>query len=338
MRKLITVIALALVLSAPAMAQTMPKVRIGTVVLSGIAPILVAVDKGYFRDEGLDAEIVNFQNAAAISSAIISGDIEFGVSSFNAALFNLAGKGGLKIIAGIGTEQPGYKQYGYFVGNKAYEAGLKTLPDLKGRSVAVATFGSAVHYTILAALRKYDVPKESVRLIAAQTIAAQLAAVLGGQADMGILHVGQIAQLEADGVGRTIAWAGDVERYLFSGMYTSPRLITGNREIVEKTVRALQKGAAEYNRVFNQRDAAGNFAPGPGYEEMLALLKPRIKVGDPHALAKMLGYADPSIQIDVESLATQIATWRSLGMVNDGVDAKAIVDLSFIKPAPGVSR
>jgi NitT/TauT family transport system substrate-binding protein len=336
-RKLIAIGILAMLLSDTATAQTLPKVRIGTIVLSGIAPVLVAVDKGYFREEGLDAEIIDFQNAPSISSAVISGDIEFGVSSFNAALFNLAGKGGIKIVAGIGTEQPGYKQYGYFVGSKAYESGLKTIPDLKGRSVALGTFGSAVHYTILAALRKYDIPKESVRLIQTQSIAAQLAAVLGGQADMAILHIGQIPQLEADGSGRTIAWAGDIERYLFSGMYTSPRLIKNKPEIVEKSVRALQKGAAEYNRVFNQRDAAGNFVPGSGYEETLALLKPRIK-GNPHEIAKLLGYADPAIQIDVESLGRQIDTWRGLKMVNEGVDANSIVDLSFIKPYANMRR
>jgi len=341
MRKLIVVaaaLAMAVSASVSAVAQPMPKVRIGTIVLSGIAPILVAVDRGYFKDEGLDAEIVDFQTAGAISSAVISGDIDFGVSSFNAALFNLAGKGGLKIIAGVGTEMPGFKQYGYFVGNKAYEAGLKTLADLKGKSVALATYGSAVHYTILSAMRKYDIPKDAVRLMQTQTIANQLAAVLGGQADMGILHVGQIAQLEADGAGRTIAWAGEVESYAFSGMYTSPRVIKEKREIVEKTIRALQKGAAEYNRVFNQRDAAGNFVRGPGYAEVMAALAPRIKVKDPDELAKMLGYADPAIQLDIDSLATQIATWRDLGMVNQGVDAKSIVDLSFIKPDASKSR
>ncbi len=45
-----------------------------------------------------------------------------------------------------------------------------------------------------------------------------------------------------------------------------------------------------------------------------------------------------AIQLDVDSLATQIATWRELGMVNPGVDAKAIVDLSFIKPASSKPR
>ncbi len=330
MKKLIALTAFALLLSDGAMAQTMPKVKFGTIVLSGIAPILVAVDKGYMREEGLDAEIVDFQNAPSISSAVVSGDIDFGVSSFGAALFNLAGRGGIKLVAGVGTEQPGFKQYGYFVNNKAYESGLRTLADMPGRSVALATFGSAVHYTILAAMRKYNHPKESVRLVQTQTIANQLAALLGGQADMAILHVGQIPQLEADGQGRTIAWAGEVETFLFSGMYTNPKLIETKRDIVAKAVRGLQKGAAEYNRVFNQRDAQGNFVPGPGYEAMMELMKPRIRVKDPHEMAKLLGYADPAIQIDVENLAMQIKTWQDLKMVSETVDAKAIVDTSFI--------
>ncbi len=221
--------------------------------------------RGYFKDEGLDAEIVDFQTAGAISSAVISGDIDFGVSSFNAALFNLAGKGGLKIIAGIGTEMPGFKQYGYFVGNKAYRLRPQDASGLERplRGSGDIRICGALHNPCSAAEIRHS--RSLSRLMQTQTIANQLAAVLGGQADMGILHVGQIAQLEADRAGHTIAWAGEVESYAFSGMYTSPRVIKEKREIVEKTVRALQKGAAEYNRVFNQRDAAGNFVPGPGY-------------------------------------------------------------------------
>lgn len=338
MKKLITAVALTLALSGPALAQTMPKVRIGTIVLSGIAPILVATDRGHFREQGLDAEIVNFQSAGAISSAIVSGDIDFGVSSFNAALFNLAGKGGIKIVAGIGTEKPGYKQYGFFVGNKAYDAGLRSLADLRGKSVALATSGSAVHYTILAAMRKYDIPRNTVRLVQTQTIAAQLAAVLGGQTDMGVLHVGQIAQLEADKSGHTLAWAGDVEGYLFSGMYTSPRTIAEKRDIVQKSVLALQKGAEEYNRAFNQRDAAGNFVRGPNYDEVMKAVAPRVKVGNPDQLAAMLGYADPDLQIDMKSLQTQISTWQDLNMVSDNVKAETVADLSFIKALPTKPR
>jgi len=338
MKKLFAAAALALALTGPAMAQSMPKVRIGTVVLSGIAPILVAADRGHFRDQGIDVEIVNFHTAGAISSAIVAGDIDFGVSSFSAALFNLAGKGGVKIIAGIGTEKPGYKQYGFFVGNKAYDAGLRSLSDLRGKSVALATSGSAVHYTILAAMRKYGIPRNTVRLVQTQSIAAQLAAVMGGQTDMGVLHVGQIAQLEADKAGHTLAWAGDVEGYLFSGMYTSPRTITERRDIVQKSVIALQKGAEEYNRAFNQRDAAGNFVRGPNYDEVMKAVAPRVKVSDPDQMASMLGYADPTLQIDMDNLEIQIGTWRELNMVADTVKAENIVDLSFIKALPNISR
>ena len=117
---------------------------------------------------------------------------------------------------------------------------------------------------------------------------------------------------------------------MFSGMYTNPRIIAERREVVQKSVLALQKGAAEYNRAFNQKDASGNFVRGPGYDEVMKAVGPRIKVTNLDELASMLGYADPALQIDVKSLDTQIGTWRDLNMVSADVKAEAIVDLSFI--------
>jgi len=310
--------------------QGTPKVKVGAVVLTGVAPIVVAVDKGHFREEGLDAELVNFQFPVAMPAAVVSGDLDFGVMSLGAAFFNLAGKGGVKIVAGVGTERPGYRQLGYFVSTKAYEAGLRRLEDLAGRSVGVIVLGTSSHYAVVAAMRKYNIPPASVRVVQLQSVSNQVAAVKGNQVDMAILHVGQIAALEQAGLGRTIGWVGDVESHLFTTMFASPRTIAEKPDVVEKAVRALQKGSAEYNRIFNQRDAAGNFKPGPGYDDMLKLLAPRMPPGDPHALASALGYADPGMNIDMASVARQIANWQDAGMVDKGVTAEAIVDSSFV--------
>jgi NitT/TauT family transport system substrate-binding protein len=321
-----------------AIAQTLPKVKIGAVVLTGISPIVVAVDKGYFREEGLDAEIVNFQIPATMPSAVISGDIDFGVSSVGAAFYNLAGKGGVKIVAGVGTERSGFRQLGYFVSTKAYDGGLKTLADLGGHSVGIGAFGSSTQYAVIAAMRKHTIPKEAVRIVQLQSVSNQVAAVKGNQVDMAVLHVGQIPALEQAGVGRTIAWLGEVETTLFTTLYTSPRNILTRRDVVEKAVRALQKGAAEYNRVFNRRDAAGNFQPGPGYEDMMKLLAPRMPPGDPNEMVRALGYADPQIGIDIENVRRQVSGWQDVGMVDKGVTAEAIVDGSFVASLPKISR
>jgi NitT/TauT family transport system substrate-binding protein len=337
MKRWLFAAAMLLCLTNVAAGQTMPKIKIGAVVLTGISPIVVAVDKGYFREEGLDAEIISFEIPATIPSGIISGDLDFGVSSLGAAFYNLAGKGGVKIVAGVGMERPGYRQLGYFVNAKAYEGGLRALTDLRGHSVGIGAFGSSTHYAVIAAMRKYGIPKEAVRIVSLQSVSGQVAAIRGNQVDLAVLHVGQIPALEQAGAGRTIAWLGDVEPQLFTTMYTSPRTITSRRDIVEKAVRALQKGAAEYNRVFNQRDASGNFQPGPGYEDMMKLLTPRLPPGDPNELVRALGYADPQIGIDIDSVRRQITGWQEAGMVDKKVTAEAVVDESFIAGLQKVS-
>ncbi len=57
-------------------------------------------------------------------------------------LYNLAGKGVLKVIGGMSREKAGYPLIGYFASNNAYAAGLKTPKDLAGKRVAVTQVGS----------------------------------------------------------------------------------------------------------------------------------------------------------------------------------------------------
>src|SRR5690242_21839119 len=78
------------------------KAKIGVLRLSSSAPVFIAQDKGYFREAGLDIELKFFDAAQPIAVATASGDVDFGVTAFTAGLYNLAGKGTLKVIGEIG--------------------------------------------------------------------------------------------------------------------------------------------------------------------------------------------------------------------------------------------
>src|SRR5206468_11461768 len=124
------------------------KARIGVLRLSSSAPVFIALDKGYFREAGLDIELKFFDAAQPIAVATATGDVDVGVTAFTAGLYNLAGKGALKIIGGMSRDRPGFPLIGYFASNKAYESGLKTPKDIAGKRVAMTQVGSSFHYSV----------------------------------------------------------------------------------------------------------------------------------------------------------------------------------------------
>ena len=56
--------------------------------------------RGYFANEGLDAEFKFFQAAQPIAAAAVAGDIDVGFTALTGGFFNLAGRGALKVIGG----------------------------------------------------------------------------------------------------------------------------------------------------------------------------------------------------------------------------------------------
>src|ERR1700747_2493084 len=134
--------------SSIARADDALKAKIGVLRLSSSAPVFIAQDKGYFREAGLDVELKFFDAAQPIAVAAVSGDIDFGVTSLTAGLYNLAGKGTLKVIGGMSHEKAGFPLIGYFASNSAWAAGLKTPKDLAGKRIAVTQVGSSFHYSL----------------------------------------------------------------------------------------------------------------------------------------------------------------------------------------------
>ncbi|HPG03881.1 MAG TPA: ABC transporter substrate-binding protein, partial [Rhodoblastus sp.] len=90
-----------------ARAQTR-KLRVGVLRLSSSGAVFLAQDMGFFKEAGLDVELVFFGAAQPIAVAAASGDIDIGVTAFTAGLYNLAGKGALSVVAGQSREVPGF--------------------------------------------------------------------------------------------------------------------------------------------------------------------------------------------------------------------------------------
>src|SRR5437899_11809924 len=185
--QLVLVGLLAMAAGGVARADDALKAKIGVLRLSSSAPVFIAQDKGYFREAGLDIELKFFDAAQPIAVATTSGDVDFGLTAFTAGLYNLAGKGTLKVIGGMSREKPGYPLIGYFASNNAYAAGLKTPKDLAGKRVADTQMGSSFHYSLGLLADKYGLELVNVKVLPLQSLRNAAAALKGENVDAALL-------------------------------------------------------------------------------------------------------------------------------------------------------
>ncbi|HXQ54094.1 MAG TPA: ABC transporter substrate-binding protein [Stellaceae bacterium] len=155
-------------------------------------PLYIAVERGYFAAEGLEPELVYFEAGQPVAVAAVSGDIDFGIAGLTGGLFALGEQGALTIIAGQTREAPGFRANTVAASNRAWDAGLKTLKDLPGHSVAVTQIGSAFHYDLALLADKYHFDLKTIRIMPLQTNPNSVAAVTGGTVDAAISLVTQL--------------------------------------------------------------------------------------------------------------------------------------------------
>ncbi len=138
--------------AAPAAAE---RVKVGALKLTSSAPLFVGVDKGFFREQGVDVEFVFFQAAAPIATAVAAGQVDVGATGLTAALYNIVlGGERLWIVADKGREWPGYPLTAIVVQRELWDGGLRAVRDLRGRRIGVTQLGSTFHYHLGNVLEK----------------------------------------------------------------------------------------------------------------------------------------------------------------------------------------
>src|SRR3954465_13010269 len=69
----------------------------------------LAVERGYFRQEGIEPELISFSNASEMIPALATHQVETATVGGNPAMWNAAARGvPLKLIADQGTFRPGH--------------------------------------------------------------------------------------------------------------------------------------------------------------------------------------------------------------------------------------
>jgi NitT/TauT family transport system substrate-binding protein len=318
------------VASSDGRCEELLKAKVGVLRLSSSAPVFIAQDKGYFREAGLDIELKFFDAAQPIAVATTSGDVDFGITAFTAGLYNLAGKGTLKVIGGMSREKPGYPLIGYFASNNAYAAGLKTPKDLAGKRVAVTQVGSSFHYSLGLLADKYGFKLADVKVLPLQSLSNAAAALKGETVDAALLPVSTARTLMDAGGAKLLGWVGDETPWQLGAVFASTKTLA-DRPLVTKLLGALARADREYHDVILASVVDGKAPINDKTKPLLEIIAKYTNLPVEQVVGNC-AYIDPDGKLDVRNVGNQISWLQEQGFVDKGFEVDTIIAKDYVKP------
>ena len=137
-------------------------VKFGTIPITDSAPLYVAIEKGYFKENGIEPFVTTIRGGALIINAMQSDEIDIGFS--NTMSFLLANAEGIDLmsIGGVAVNDLSNVE-GAILARK--DSNINSLKDLEGHVLGINAIGNIVELSIKIICQKNGIDFEKIRLI-----------------------------------------------------------------------------------------------------------------------------------------------------------------------------
>lgn len=308
-------------------AQAVP-VKVGSSPVISSAGIYLAQERNYFKEQGLEVELIDFKNSGAEMTVLLAkGELDVGAGNLSSGLFNAIAQGqNFKLVADKGHLEKGKDYIALIVRADHIASGrYKTLKDLKGFKMGLTALDGvsqqilAERFLAKAGLKSSDV--EFVKLSYAEMNAALKAKTI----DATIQLEPYIAKAEIDGIAKNVASGVEVHSSQQSAaVFYSPKFMA-DKDAATKFMIAYLKGVRDYNKAYLKNE---------GKAAVIADLKKHIKIEDMQVWEKMIpiGLTDNG-SMDIKSLMNDIKWYQSKKYVPKVPTKEQIFDTSFAEQA-----
>jgi NitT/TauT family transport system substrate-binding protein len=150
------------------------KIRINWIPGGQHAPLFYGIAKGYYKDEGIDLEVLDGKGSQLAIDDVSAGNADIAMAGTGPAILGM-GQG--RDIVSVGMPI-GAGTYGFFVDEKS---DIRTVADLKGKQLLV-TPGSPETPLIPPVLKLAGIAEQDVKLVSVEA-ASKLSAYVGGRGD-----------------------------------------------------------------------------------------------------------------------------------------------------------
>jgi ABC-type nitrate/sulfonate/bicarbonate transport system substrate-binding protein len=220
-------------------AAKLATVRIGYVSRSILdMPYIIARDRGLFREEGLEPELI-FMKAAQTIPAMLAGGIDFGTAT------------GTAIAAAIMSDRPSFDLIAL--------PSITDVQQLRGKKLGITAFGALAEIMARQILIAHKVPADQVTFLTLGTSDVTYLALKARTVDATMLQIPQTFLAQDEGF-RKLAAGADVYRAVQGGLTTTKATISDRPELVTKMIRATQRSL---RLIRNDKKYALEFIKGP---------------------------------------------------------------------------
>ena len=221
------------------------------------APMYVAIEEGYFEEEGIDLELVCGFGADKVMTAVLSGEADIGFMGSEASIYTY-NEGATDYVVNFAqlTQRAG----NFLVGRE--DVSDFTWEDLKGTTVLGGRKGGMPQMVFEYILKQNDIdPEKDLDINQNIDFGSTAAAFSEGQGDYSVEFEPHATSLEEAGKGYVIASLGEDSGYVpYTAFCAKGSYIEENPDVIQSFTNALQKGM-DYVQSHTPEEIANAIAP-----------------------------------------------------------------------------
>ncbi len=306
------------------------KVRYGGLRSLNDSGVLIALDQGFFAEQGIDLELVNFSTAVDMVAPLSNGQLETGGGAPSAGLWNAVGRGiPVKVVADLGhadATPPGFAITSFVVRKPLMDSGkVKTPADLKGLNVVVPPAGNQFELTLSRILKSGGLSAKDINPVQLP-ITETAPALINGKVDAAATIEPFTTTVLSQGAGVTLLHDYDVSPNNQAGvLFFGPDFAKSDQTIPFMT--AYLEAVRLYNDAFAKKLPEAR-------AKVIKSLVAQTSLKDPGLYEKMsVGKFDPNGQLNMQSLQDQQEYFVSAAEQQKLVDLNTVVDVQYAKAA-----
>lgn len=330
-RTVLAFVACMLLSAADVNSSSAEDLRVGIVNASTDVPFFIADAKGYFRDEGLNVELLAFDAGAKMVASLGIGELAVGAGAPSVALYNAAARGvHIKIVADKGHHAAGKGHAALLVRKDLVASGkFKGYADLKGLKVAIVGVGSSDESVLNEALKRGGLKWGDATPVY-MGFPNHPAAFKNAAVDASLTSEPFVTFILNAGTAVRFARNGEIYPDQQSTTVMYSRVFIENKpEAARKFMRAYIRAARFYNDAIVNDSLTGRTAP-----EVIDLLTKYTALKDANFFRTTIPPAiDPNGKLNLESMHKDWQFFKDSGQIDGRVRVEDLIDLSFAEAA-----